>query len=696
MLSKFNEKTQKIIALAESQAFDFGHASVGTEHLLLSLLKVKDSLLKTVLSAKKITYDVVKDKVVQLFGQKSSQPFYMEYTPSLKKIMEKAIIESKRIGKDKVNSDILSYVLLKEEENVAKEILISLQIDIDWLINELKRNIRKSSDLDNIEDLINLNVVSCKNNVPFLEREEELEQLVDVLLKKQKPNAILIGDPGVGKTALVYELAKRISEGNICEALKDKIIYELDLSCVVAGTKYRGEFEEKLKKIISKIKEEKRAIIFIDEIHNLIGAGGAEGAIDASNILKPYLSRGDIKIIGATTYDEYIKIFEKEKALNRRFQAIYIEEASKIKTKNILLKVKDCYEKHHNIRVDDNVLDVLIEYCSNYIFDKCFPDKAIDILDFACVNASKNKKEKLEEIDIINVIELLYHVRINKKKKSSLLVSSLKEEIVGQDNVIDKIGEFISLIEQGLIDENRPLGVLLFIGPTGVGKTQIAKYIAKTYFGDEEKLCKLDMQEYMGKESVNKLIGSPPGFVGYNDVSKLVSFIRKNPYSVVLLDEIEKASIDVLDIFLNVFDEGYFYDALKHKVNFKNSIIIMTSNLGYNDFNNKKSMGFLGTSSSKDEMKSILNKHFRYEFLNRIDEIIYFNNLDMDNSILLAKRYLSFYNQKLHMDIALLDDELIDVVNKSEIHKYGARGIKRAVRKKIIEKLGDESTIKVV
>ena len=530
MLSKFNEKTQKIIAIAESQAFDFGHASVGSEHLLLALLKVKESKLKTLLNQSHISYEIVKNKIIDLFGTKDLQPFYMEYTPSLKKIMEKSIIEAKKIGNEKVSTDVLSYCLLNEDENVAKEILKQFDVDVDKLKKQIKKDFKKVSELDSIEDLLNLNNFASLNDEPFVEREDELNQLIDVLLRRQKPNAIILGEPGTGKTAIVYELARRMKQGLVPLLLKNKTIYELDLSSVVAGTKYRGEFEEKLKKIVKKVKDDNNAILFIDEIHNMIGAGGAEGAIDASNILKPYLSRGDIQVIGATTYDEYMKIFEKEKALNRRFQVVKIEEANISKTLKILNSVVPIYEKYHSVKIPNYLIEKTVEYCNNYVHDKYFPDKAIDSIDFACVRAKKNNHKEVEEIDVINVIEDLYKVKINKEDKSKIFRKEVSEEIVGQDSAINKIISLIQCMEKGLIEENRPLGVYLFVGPTGVGKTEFAKLLAKSYFGDENKLVKLDMAEFMGKETVSKLIGSPPGFVGYDEPSHLVTFMKKTPH----------------------------------------------------------------------------------------------------------------------------------------------------------------------
>ena len=697
MLSRFNEKAQKIIAIAESQAFDFGHASVGTEHLLLALLKVKESRLKTLLSLEHINYEIIKEKIVELFGVKDLQPFYMEYTISLKKVMEKAISEAKKLGNEKVSVDVLTYSLFNDEENVAKEILKQFNIDVEKIRKAIKKELKKVSELDSIEDLLNLNNYTYKNEDVFVEREEEINQLIDILLRKQKPNAIILGEPGVGKTAIVYELARRIRLQMVPSLLKNKTIYELDLSSVVAGTKYRGEFEEKLKKIVKKVKDDKNAILFIDEIHNMIGAGGAEGAIDASNILKPYLSRGDIQVIGATTYDEYMKVFEKEKALNRRFQVIKIDEPDKKKTLIMLESVAPIYEKFHDVKIDKPLLLKIVEFCSNYVQDKYFPDKAIDTIDFACVRAKKNERKEVLEEDIIGVIEDLYKVKIAKAEKSKVFIQEVKKDIVGQELAIEKIVNLIKCMEKGLIEENRPLGVYLFVGPTGVGKTEFAKLLAKSYFGNVNKLVKIDMAEFMGKETVNKLIGSPPGYVGYDEPTQLVSFMKKTPHCVVLLDEIEKAHRDVLDIFLNVFDEGYFYDASKKKVDFTNSIIIMTSNLGYGEeVFNKSSLGFVEKNISKEEIDKAIRHHFRPEFLNRIDEIIKFNTLSQDVCINLANRYIKEYCNKTSLEVSLLDDELLDIVKNSKVEKYGARGIRREVRKRVISKLINNEGIEVI
>lgn len=696
MLSKFNEKAQKVIAVAESIAFDLGHSSVGTEHLLLSLLKVKESKLKALLSEEGLDFDVAKKHIIKLFGEQEVQPFYMEYTPSLKKIMEKSIIESKKVGEERASVDMLSFCLIDSECNVAIEILNQFHINLNNLKEKMKRDIKKVSELDNIADLVNLNKFATQNYNPLIGREKEISQLISTLLRKNKPNAILVGDPGVGKTAIVYELAYRISKNNVPDKLKNKTIYELDLAGVVAGTKYRGEFEEKLKKIIKKVKENANCILFIDEIHNIIGAGGAEGAIDASNIFKPYLSRGELQCIGATTDDEYVKIFEKEKALERRFQTLRIDEPTCEETRHLLTKILNQYQDFYNIEIDEKLMTDLVKYCNLYINNKFFPDKAIDILDYACVRCFQQNRKSLNKYDIIKVIEDNYKVHIDNQSKALVLKDLLNQKILGQEQAIQKIINQIEIIEAGLVEENRPLGVYMFIGPTGVGKTEIAKQIARSYFGDEKKLIKIDMTEFMDKESVTKLLGSPPGYVGFDQQSYLVEQIRKNPHSVVLIDEVEKAHKDILNVFLNVFDEGYFLDASKRKVNFCNSIIILTSNLGFGEeIFHHEGLGFVKNKTSRVEVNKALNKHFRPEFINRIDEIIYFDVLSDNVGETLVKEYINEFCSKVQMEPSCLYDEVYDILKASKIEKFGARAVKREVRKRISKKLQERSVNKI-
>ena len=682
MLGKFSEKTQKAIAIAESIAFDLGHMSVGTEHLLLAFLKVRESKLRTILQNYQMTYESLKEQIVSLFGKKESKTYYMEYTSSLKQVMEYAALESKKSGEDKVGLEILAYCLLNSGENVATELLSKNKIPIEKVKSELRKNIKKHSDLENIDDLTNINTFVKQRKDELVGREEELQLLIESLLRKEKPNALLIGDPGVGKTAIVYQLARLINKGSVPETLKNKTIYELDISNVVAGTKYRGEFEEKLKKIMKKVKDDPNAIIFIDEIHNIIGAGGAEGAIDASSILKPHLSRGELQCIGATTFDEFVKIFEKEKALERRFQVIKIDESSENETRKILEYLLESYKKFHKIDINDNLIDKIIYYCKHYMPQRFFPDKAIDILDCSFVRAKQEGHEKVDEDDVIKVIELNCKVKIVKDEKADYLNDVLKENILGQDLALTHIVNQVSCIEKGLVDDNKPLGVFLFVGPTGVGKTESAKLIAKSFFGDDSKMIKIDMAEFMEPHSVSKLIGSPPGYVGYDNQTFIIDEIRKKPHSVVLLDEIEKAHKEVLDIFLNVFDEGYFMDANKRKIDFKNTIIVLTSNLGYKEeMFHKKGVGFAPESVSLHDVNNAISKHFRPEFINRIDEIIYFNPLDEETSLLLANKYYREYSKNLTKKIIISEEELKSIIKKDEIIRYGARGIKREIKK---------------
>ena len=694
MINKFQDKAQRMIALAESIAFDLGQSSVGTEHLLLAFCKSKDNKLKNLLEKEGITYDTLKADIISLFGKKANKPFFMEYTNSLKKVLESSIIFSKKKGEERVSIDCLSISLIEHSDSVARELLSKKLDNLPLIVDEIKKQIKKTSDLDNIFDLTNLNQKALKNPPLLIHRENEINQLIEVLLRKQKQNAIIIGEPGVGKTALVEYLAHLVNTQKVPAYLKDKCIYELDIASIIAGTKYRGEFEEKLKKILKKVKEDKKAIVFIDEIHNIIGAGGAEGAIDASNIIKPYLSRGDICCIGATTYDEYVKLFEKEKALERRFQVIRLYEPTILQTKDILLACKESFIKYHKIDISKQVISDLVYLTSHYVFDRCFPDKAIDVLDMACVKAKNNNEKELTRQTIIDVIESNYNVKIEITNKAKTLEDSLNKSLLGQQTAIRSICNQIKYIELGINEINRPLGVFLFVGATGVGKTETAKQIAYSYFGSYKSFIKLDMSEYNESATLSKLIGSPPGYVGHEKQSLLVDHIRNHPHSVVVLDEVEKAHRDVLDVFLNVFDEGYFYDANKRKIDFTNSIIIMTSNLGFSEeMFHKNKIGYLDNKNEKEDVLKVICNHFRPEFINRMDEIIYFNNLKEDVCKELSVRYINEYQDKIN--IRFNEEEIINNTLKDpEIYKYGARGVKRKVKKEILKQLEKEIVYK--
>lgn len=682
MLSDFSEKAQKIIAVAESVAFDFGHSSVGSEHLLLAFLKVKDNKLKMLLENQNISYELVKKELLNLFDKKDSLPFYMEYTPVFKDILESSIKESRKCNEDKVSADILATEIMKKRDSIAGEILGKYHCDFSLIIEGLK--VSKISALESIEELANLNKKALQNPTFVYERDGELDAVCNTLLRKQKANVMLVGDPGVGKSALVENLAYKIAVGDVVEELRGKTIYELDISAIVAGTKYRGEFEEKLKKIVKKIKGDKDAIIFIDEIHNIVGAGGAEGAIDASNILKPYLARGEFKCIGATTYDEYVKIIEKEKAIERRFQLIKLEEPSVEKCMEILKKVKKEYTDFHGVDISDEICELIVEASKKYIVDKFFPDKALDVLDYGCVLAKKQKNVNLTRELVINSVEAIGGVDVSGFLEKSMLLDELNSKILGQQTAVEKVVDQIISVEKGVVDEKGPLAVFLFVGPSGVGKTQLAKELAKIYFGNEDACIKVDMADFKESHSVSKILGASPGYVGCESQTLLVDKIRKKPSSVIVLDEIEKAHKDVVDLFLNVFDEGYFYDSKKRKVDFSNSIIVMTSNLGCSSEN--KRIGFLDFSKDNEEVIKAVNSHFSFEFVNRIDEVVCFNFLDEKTSKQIVDNSIDYYQKKLNFEF---DKEFLskDIVGKEDVKKYGARFLKREVKKKIIKVL---------
>ena len=550
MLTQFHEKAQKAIVIAESIAFDLGHSSVGSEHLLLSLLKMKDSPFSKILKAYHVDDEMIYEDIVRLFGEKDIQPFYMEYSEVVKKILEDAMSMSEAKKEAKVSLNTLSIALLMQKESVAVELLNKYHVPFDDVKKELSEEKSLLHELDLIHELTNFNNLVKKQERLMIGRDKELEQLFLTLCKKEKNNALLIGKAGVGKTALVEKLALKINSHEVPTALKNKVIYELSLSSIVAGTKYRGEFEEKFKKIIDKVIQAKDAILFIDEIHNLIGAGGAEGAIDASNILKPYLARKDLTIIGATTIEEYYKYFEKDQAMNRRFAVIKLNENTIEETFDILKGLKTQYEDYHHIHIPEERLQDVIDLCDQYLIQRVFPDKALDVLDLACVKAVFLEKHELEKHDIEKVIEEITGMNILDTFSYQHLIKQMKEEIIGQDQAIATMIESLESLSQ-YPHPQKPSGIYLLVGHSGIGKTQTAKVLAKLL---NRHFIKLDMSEYSEPSSVSKIIGSPPGYIGYDDHSSLLHEIILHPNSVLLLDEIEKAHPQVMHLFLQVFE----------------------------------------------------------------------------------------------------------------------------------------------
>lgn len=642
LLTKFDEQSQKAIVIAESLAFDFGHTNVGSEHLLLALLKLQESKLKALLLKYDVTDGVIEEDIKRLFGTNEEQPFYLEYSDVLKKILEASITLSKDKNYNQVTLNILIISLLQAKESVAQELLKKYQVDIGDLLFILNEKTAFETRLDQIPSLVNLNKKVKNKAYQIIGREKEIEQICTILSKKEKNNVLIIGEAGVGKSAVVEKLAMLINEKKAPKGLEHKIIYELSLSSLVGGTKYRGEFEEKFKKIIDKIKEINDVIIFIDEIHNLIGAGGAEGAIDASNILKPYIARKDMTIIGATTLDEYYSHFEHDHAMNRRFSVVTLKENTKEETYQILLGIKKYYEEYHHITISNHILKELIELVDEYIKNRTYPDKAIDILDLSCVKAGFHKEKELKKERIVHTLENYLSIHINKKTDFDGLKKYLNQHIIGQKEGIDQLVDQL---------QHKLFSSFMITGTTGIGKSETAKLLAKyLHF----HFIRLDMTQFKDAFSMTKIIGSPPGYVGYNQPSLLLSELQSYPHSLLLLDEIDKAHKDILNLFLQVLDEGYLEDSRKRKIYFNNVIIVMTCHAS-----GSKYLGF----------KKVSHKaHVRLseEFINRIDKIIDYKTLNKED----LKEILL----KHHIDCQDIDNILKDYPTQS-----GARNIMRKI-----------------
>ena len=664
MLTQFHEQAQKAIVIAESIAFDLGHSHVGSEHLLLSLLKMKDILFTKMLKTYHVDDEIIYKDIVRLFGEKDIQPFYMEYSEVVKKILEEAVHITRERKENKVSLDILCLALLLQRESVAVELLNKYHIPFDELKEKLTKTQSLLHELDKVHELVNFNELVKKEKRLMVGRNQELEKLFLTLCKKEKNNVLLIGKAGVGKTALVEKLAYKMNQKEVPPLLQNKVIYELSLSGIVAGTKYRGEFEEKFKKIIDKVIQAKDAILFIDEIHNLIGAGGAEGAIDASNILKPFLARKDLTLIGATTIEEYYQYFEKDQAMNRRFSILKINENTKDETKEILLGLKKQYENYHHIQIPDQRLDEIITLCDQYLLSRVFPDKALDVLDLSCVKASFQHDPYLQSQHIEKVIEEISGTSL-KHLSYQDIETSLNQHIIGQELPIHQFIESLESLSQ-FPHPHRPKGVYLLTGNSGIGKTETAKYLAQIM---HKHFIKLDMSEYSDMTSVNKIIGSSPGYVGFDQQSSLFHDMILYPDSILLLDEIEKAHPQVMHLFLQVFDEGVLKDNQHHILSFKDTIIIMTSNVtAYN----QSTVGFKKKISSQPHLESYFSK----EFLNRIDEIIVYQPLQKED----------FYQILVNQSPVALTDEMIEDILKDYDFNQGARTLLKNMKKYLVSK----------
>ena len=732
MISHFDEEAQEILVKAKLEMLALRHPYVGTEHLVLAILHTDNELTEK-LAKYDLTYNRFKKEILNIIGKGSKKSEFFLHTPLLKKVMENAIMDSKENNNGIVTINHLFSSLLDVGEGIAIRIFISMNLDLDDMYDEFSERIyNKKSGSDKkllIEELgVNINELAKNNKLdPLIGREEEIRKLEEILCRRTKNNPLLIGAPGVGKTAIVEGLATMIENDLVPEKLKKKKIISLDMASAVAGTKYRGEFEERMKKILEEIENNPNIILFIDEIHTLIGAGGAEGAIDASNILKPALARGKIRCIGATTTEEYKKHFEKDKALERRFQTIIVEEPSIEETRNILFKFKPIYETYHHVIIKDEIINKIITLTERYLYDRFRPDKQIDILDEVCskvnicettdniklynnlkeirdkkklyikennikkayeykiketkceskLSDSKNKKEVTVK-DIATLISNkakipLYEIMKNNKKIIDDIENTLKESIIGQDEAINKLINITKRIKLGYKDSS--CISLLFVGSSGVGKTKLATTYGKLM--SKQKIIKLDMSEYTDSMSISKFIGSSAGYIGYDDNKYMLNTIKDNPNATIIFDEIDKAHPKIINLLYQILEDGKIKDAKNNVINFSNNIIIMTSNID----NKSKNIGFteLATNSNKE-----LNETFGTAFINRLDEIINFKPLTHDHiAKIITKELTNTYEKYPEIKINVGSEVIEELIQESHYKEYGARKINKIIKSKI-------------
>ena len=778
---RFTERAQKALLYAQEEARNMGHNYVGTEHLLLGLLREKDGAAAKVLTDMGLDLDKMRNYIVQLVG-KGNYNFNegFGYTPRTKRVMELSFYEARNLGHNYVGTEHLLLALVREGEGVAARILKDANIDFEKIRGQIMQMVqeegsesqstpRGKSNTPNLDQFgTDLTELAREGKLdPVIGRDKEIERVVQILSRRTKNNPVLIGEPGVGKTAIAEGLAQRIVEGNIPELLKGKRVVTLDLSGMVAGAKYRGEFEERLKSVMEEIKQAKDVILFIDEMHTIIGAGAAEGAIDASNILKPALARGEIQAIGATTLDEYQKHVEKDAALERRFLPVMVGEPTVEETIQILHGLRDRYEAHHKVRITDEAIEAAATLSDRYITDRFLPDKAIDLIDEAASRVRlksytappdlKNLEKKLEDLrkekeeavanqnfekaaqlrdeerkvrdeieaekekwkktqaagnqmvgeqeiaEIISNWTGIPVVKLTEEESERLLKmeETLHRRVIGQDEAINAVSRAIRRARVGLKDPKRPVGSFMFLGPTGVGKTELCRALAEVLFGDEDYMIRIDMSEYMERHAVSRLIGSPPGYVGYDEGGQLTEQVRRRPYSVILFDEIEKAHPDVFNILLQILEDGRLTDGKGRVVDFRNTVIVMTSNVGAHTIRKQKTLGFAPVQDTidseyekmKENIMEELKKTFRPEFINRVDEIIVFHALEDEHlrkivPLMLENAIKRLAQKDIHLTIS---DAAKDFMVKEGFDPvYGARPLRRAIQRAVEDNLSEE------
>ena len=655
MLDKFNSEAQKYIQIAEALSFELKHSLCGGEHLLLAFLKNEESIYFKELSKFGLRYDKVLAFVKKAYPFDKDGHLFVQYTLDLRDILDKArIISSKK--KEGLISSVSLFSSLLDSKSLSGDILDNYKVNKEKVIANVIKNQSKKSELDNIVDLHLLGIDEID---PLIGRENELNLLINALSRRNKPNAILIGEPGVGKTAIIETLAKMLLNNQV-PSLIGKRIYELDIASTVSGTKYRGEFEEKVKKIIKKTKEDEKAILFVDEIHTIVKAGGAEGAIDASNILKPYLARGEIQLIGATTEEEFNQTFEKDKALKRRFQIIQINEPSLEETKNILLKIKSIYENHYCINISEDIIEYILEVSSKYILNEKFPDKAIDLLDNSCVLAN----DSLKKSNVDGVMSSYYNVNIDEKKEDKK--ERILEKVIGQDEAIEKICSYLSIKDIRVSEENKPKCSILIHGPSGVGKTYLSKLIAKEYYKYGFYLH-IDLSSYSDYSSLSRLIGGNSSF--FEGQSPFVRQIKNKPNSLVIFDNVDKASKDVQMFFVEILDNGFFFDYKGNQINCLNTSFIFI----YSDLDE---FSFCFSNRLTDQSKL---KEYDCIIKNKVDIAVKFNYLDRDNIIKIGEKILKNKENACEEEFAFLEGEL-SIDSKKTIEKEGARLVYKHLR----------------
>ena len=753
MTYKFTNRANKAIELANYIALDLGHSYIGTEHILYGLAKEENGVAAKVLENQNVTAEDILNKIEELIGRDEPIENIVDFTPRTKRVVETAFIEARKLGYNYIGTEHLLIGILREGDCVAAKILLDINVNIPKLYNEIVKVINEGEDYSSDREDVTGNNRSNKrtrgsyNSTPTLNqfgedltkkaeegkldpiigRKQEIERVIEILSRRTKNNPCLIGEPGVGKTAAVEGLAQKIVSGDVPEILKNKRVVTLDISGMVAGAKYRGDFEERIKKALNEVKKAGDIILFIDEIHTIVGAGAAEGAIDAANILKPLLARGEIQLVGATTLNEYRKFIEKDAALERRFSPVTVNEPSEKDTIQILKGIRDKYEAHHNVKITDEAIEAAVKLSIRYVKEDAVInqkfEKAAELRD-----KEKSLKEKFEKEqkkwsnkktkDIVtiteeNIAEVISgwtgipakKITEDENERLKNLEIELHKRVIGQNEAVEAVSKAIRRGRVGLKDPKRPIGSFLFLGPTGVGKTELSKALAEVLFGDENSMIRIDMSEYMEPHSVAKLIGAPPGYVGFDEGGQLTEKIRRKPYSVILFDEIEKAHPDVMNMLLQILEDGRLTDSQGRTVNFKNSVIIMTSNIGARLITDKKQLGFSKNKDAKNnevnkeyedtkkEVMEALKKELRPEFINRIDEIIVFHKLTDKEinqiiDIMLKEVIDRLATQKIKVELEPQVKELI--ASKGVDKNFGARPLRRTIQNILEDRLAEE------